>query len=808
MRILLSAIVLALLVSVGSAEVIRFPDDAGVVDVTKAPYNADNTGSDDATDAIQRAISDHVGSKHPRIIYLPAGTYRLSDTLFWRKFDDRRIPQAWGALLSMVGEDRERTILKLDDNLPDFNKPYTRAVLYTANVEGDSGNTAFYNHIRNLTIDVGNDNKNAIAIDWQSHNQGSLREVTLRAGRDSGAIGISLLRNAPGPHLIKNVAVDGFDWAIKTAPIPTYATWIEHLDLRNQRIGGIHIGDHSIAIRGLRSDLRVPVIASEPKSKSHLVLLDSTFTGGSAGVPAIDYHGSLLLRDVDASEASYGSLLRLGGQVQETGNRVEELAADAWKEGDPQTIYTLFNDSPASTLRLPVEETPGFIESDLSKWVNVADFGATPGRQDTSAAIQAAIDSTLPGAPNHGKTVLYLPPDPAGQNAYWVKDPIILRGSLKKIEGLSNRLQPMPGGAIERNREPLVRVEDVPSPFFIEDLEVNGTNFVTGFSIGKDAAGKQIIPVYTFTHAGKATLVLKRVTIAYRAEDGAGDVFVDDLVGGNHRFAPGQRAWLRHFNTEGYHDYKIRNDGATVWLFGHKTEWLAPDIHLDRGGKMEVLGGFYYPVKGTDPKHTAITVVDGDLAFSGKIYAWSSNATYSYLVRETQQGKTRMLPAAAFIGREAGWCVPLFRTGADTTTEGYEPPLDRSATGNLALGATVRASSAFHGPETAQYATDGDSVSDRSRWVSKNSSGTEWLEIDLNQPVTVARARLWFGTNGQAFRLLVPEGNGWKPLAEQSDKTSLESQVTFEPVTLSRLRVEFPDLSQTVRLFEVGLYAE
>lgn len=59
------------------------------IDVTQAPYNADASGSADATQAIQRAI-DAVGSSGGGVVYLPAGTYRLryansriSDSALW-----------------------------------------------------------------------------------------------------------------------------------------------------------------------------------------------------------------------------------------------------------------------------------------------------------------------------------------------------------------------------------------------------------------------------------------------------------------------------------------------------------------------------------------------------------------------------------------------------------------------------------------------------------------------------------------------------------------------------------------------------
>ena len=48
------------------------------IDVTKAPYHADNTGVADSQPAIQKAIAD---AQENDVVYLPAGTYRIDKTV-------------------------------------------------------------------------------------------------------------------------------------------------------------------------------------------------------------------------------------------------------------------------------------------------------------------------------------------------------------------------------------------------------------------------------------------------------------------------------------------------------------------------------------------------------------------------------------------------------------------------------------------------------------------------------------------------------------------------------------------------------
>jgi hypothetical protein len=49
-----------------------------LIDVTQAPYNADNTGTSDASSAIQAAIDAAASGE---VVYLPTGTYRIDSTL-------------------------------------------------------------------------------------------------------------------------------------------------------------------------------------------------------------------------------------------------------------------------------------------------------------------------------------------------------------------------------------------------------------------------------------------------------------------------------------------------------------------------------------------------------------------------------------------------------------------------------------------------------------------------------------------------------------------------------------------------------
>jgi len=157
-------------------EPIVFPADAGVIDVTKAQYNAKGDGKSDDSDAIQRAL-DGPPSKN-RIIYLPNGTYLMSHQIEFglsRRFHpDKKIhvrDPSHQRLTILQGQTRDKTIIKLADNCPEFQKtgiqpkeedigrPLVRGVVWT----GENVAQHFRNAIRNLTVDTGKGNPGAAA---------------------------------------------------------------------------------------------------------------------------------------------------------------------------------------------------------------------------------------------------------------------------------------------------------------------------------------------------------------------------------------------------------------------------------------------------------------------------------------------------------------------------------------------------------------------------------------------------------------------------------------------------------------------
>ena len=340
----------------------RFPADAGVLNVRD--FGAKGNGVDDDTRALQAAL-DAAGPDtgaafwQTQIVYLPAGNYIVSHTL-QRHYGSGK----FGSGLILVGNSRDSTILKLRDHAAGFtDQSAPRGVVMTTAklLDGSptsggkdytrkgEGNDAYENFVEHLTIDVGNGNPGAIGIDYLANNIGAVRDVTVRAPVDSGAIGIAMLRKWPGPALLQQVDVQGFDTGISVGNTE-YGITLDHVHLTGQRHIGLQNAGNAVAAADLVADAPTPVANTAP-----------------------------------------GGLVVLAGAVL----RPEEAAVSGVYQGSQ---WQKFPDAAAARL----EDAPAAPEEPVTAWVNVLRYaGPVPGDHDITHALHRALES--------GAATIYLP---------------------------------------------------------------------------------------------------------------------------------------------------------------------------------------------------------------------------------------------------------------------------------------------------------------------------------------------------------------------------------------------------------------
>jgi hypothetical protein len=587
-----------------------YPADGGIVDVTKPPYNAKGDGVADDTAAIQKALDDHPNAG--AIVFLPNGTYRVTDTLRWGKGPHGGMEYK---RTSLEGQTRDKAILKVADGTPGFGdaaKP--RAVLWT----GSKPAQRFSNAVRSLTIDTGT-NAGAIGAQFMANNQGTVRDVTIRG---NGPIGLDLgYTDENGPLLVKNVSVTGFAVGINCRTAVDSLT-MEDITLAKQTECGLRNAGQVLSVRNLTSDNAVPAVVNA-KGPSFLTLIDAKLTGGAADKPAIVNEAPLFARNVTA--AGYAKAL------ENTGGEGKPHAGLVIDEFTHHPAVSLFP-SAGKSLGLPVEDPPAIPEDDPAAWANVVTFGAGGNTyhkrdvKDDAPAFQKAIDS--------GATTVYVP-----RGFYVLHDTVRVRGKVRRVVFLGAQLV----GGDRIGDKPAFKIEDGDAPAVaIERMnETYGSHAKTWIA-----------------HATARTLVLRN-TICGRFEGTGGKVFIEDVCGGPFAFRK-QAVWARQLNqeTQGTH---VTNDGGTLWVLGYKTERGGTLLETVNGGKTEVLGCFAYATTGVSKepmfvvKDSAFAATMGEAAFGGN---------FPVLVRETRNGETKELGRKDAKSRYGiGALLPLYVSG-------------------------------------------------------------------------------------------------------------------------------------------------
>jgi hypothetical protein len=617
-----------------------FPPDSGMVNV-KTGFGAKGDGVSDDTEALQKAISSTVHHPKPgqgaRIIYFPAGTYMVSHTLIEQDLTGR-----WNSLLTLQGENRATTTIKLTDNNPLYQNSNTPTdVVELASQNGSKvggGNNAFDNNIFDLTIDVGRGNPGAVALNYMGNNYCALRNVALQASdpNHAGAVGLSMLRYAAGPCLMKNLVINGFDYGIKVAN-NEYSITFEDLDLINQRIYGIFNSRNVLSIRHLVSSNSVPVIFNQHEM-GLITLVGAILQGGSSTAVAIQNQGTLYASDVSSS-----------GYVSVLPDKSVRSPITEYVSG---TAVTQFG-SKTSSLHLPIEETPAFEDTDLQNWKSVAAYGADPrGVKDSADAIQSAIDS--------GATTVYFP-----TGVYVAAKPILVRGKVRMIEGFDSSINPM---------GELFSKDGSPAPLFKIQ---SGTSDVTINHMRIGAFFPDLPSSVIFVQQDSSRPLVLRDSIiggpptcvAYQnTSQGTGTLFVENMAAKPWQILFPQKVFARQFDVEG-NETKVINKGGTLWILGLKTEGGGTNIETDQGGSTELLGGLIYPVRKVPTENISFILNESRGSF---IYAVSNykppdrETTYKVQIEETRNGVKKSLMNDSLSSRgPQGKVMPLYSSGDD-----------------------------------------------------------------------------------------------------------------------------------------------
>lgn len=589
---------------------ISFPADGGVLDVRAFGAKPDDDVDDTA--AIQKALDAHPNGN--RITYLPPGKWIVRDTLKWPQ-GARGGQEQKRTILQGAG--KSLTVLELPDASPGFtDAAEPKALIWTGNKPAQR----FRNAVRDLTIAVGGGNAGAIGLQFNASNQGTIRNVTIRAAEGSGSIGLDMgFTDEIGPLLVRNLTVEGFELGISTK-WPVNSITFEHIRLRGQRHYGWRNYHQMIFVRGLDSESAVPALYNEKDSWGTVTLVDSRITGLNAGpkTPGILNERGAYFRNVDVS--GYARSVENADKGRDKGDIDGENHIT--EDTSHKQVTGVFHHIPDNTFatagkvtHLPVKDSPVIPWGDPAKdWANIVKFGADPtGESDASAALQAAIDS--------GARTIFLP---AGAR-FQFNGTVEIRGPVERIIGLE--------GVFHTDGRAVWKLVDDNHPRGLPDAEAVIIERASGSSGGYSIQVR---------HESKRSLVVSS-TIGIGVEGhGSGDIFLDDFCGNLNLQQPGQNAWCRQLNTE-HTGTMLRNNGGRLWILGMKTEKIGTIIETVNGGITDAAGIFIYSNQGWEEKVPAFIIHNSTATLAGINERNFNNHPVSLWVRETHGDETREL---------------------------------------------------------------------------------------------------------------------------------------------------------------------
>ncbi|HEY0307804.1 MAG TPA: glycoside hydrolase family 55 protein [Acidobacteriaceae bacterium] len=583
-----------------------FPAGSGVLNVHD--FGAKGDGKTDDTEAILKALAASGQSTgyswfHDKIVYLPDGTYLISAPLLKRYANG-----SFASGVVLLGESRAHTVLKLADHAQGYANPkQPRAMIYTSSQLLDrggpyggnkdypklgEGNDAYENFVENMTIETGQGNAGAIAIDYLASNLGALRNLNIVAEKGGALTGISMLRKWPGPAIVEHVSITGFDVGIDVENY-TYCMTLNNIHLEHQRVAGLRNHQNSLAVEALSVvEEGAPAVVND--APDGLIVL----VGGAL-------HGP-------------GSLIRNEGSIVMHGTQVEGFAATAGGIADRKLDGVLDGrkkwTAAESAWTLPVLTAPDVADSVAGRSVSIAQFGAVNGDDhDSSEAFEKAFAS--------GAATIYIP-----HGDYAIRQPIDVPASVQHVVGMNSTLKLSPGPGMTITDTGMLRAGAGTKPLLIERLALRAGHD----AFGVESNGPRDIVLRDIPTTGQYLLLRQRK---------GGRVFLDNTCCGGLRIAGQAPVVARQYDTEG-DGVRIHNDGAPLWILGIKTERQNLVAETVSGGRTEILGGLIYMViPNPVPSAPMFKLKDAAMTASFNEEAFAPGRNYEIYLSQERKGK-------------------------------------------------------------------------------------------------------------------------------------------------------------------------
>lgn len=603
----------------------------GILDVTKSPYNADNTGKTDATLAIQRALNE--GRDSLCVTYLPSGTYLVSDTLegISPNYKGPSMMMAsnrvhYAPILKGPSDPAARPVIKLADNAPGFSDPENAkpiihfwAVIGTPPNVYEKSNAHFSSQIMDINVDTNgkNGNAGAIGIDFLACERSTFQCVEINAEGSFAGIKHGL-GSGGGMHDL--TVIGGQYGAYLPVTQPTCS--LSHATFKGQTVACVY--------NNSRGPLIMPGSVFEPaagakavickggpgaRSSAGLALIDARIEMAEGSTePAILTDRSIYLNNVYMKNVGTLAVMKDAGEgyqqsgkadgwchVKEyAGNAVVEYSEKQAVDGEvvrPDVIYVdgerrLEPLADIAMDGITAESIPADLQSrhtwkglfpcfDTPGILNAWDYGVTPdGKSDQWAALQKAIDDA-----SEKDLPLFLP-----KGVYPISKTLDLRkntalvGAAQTATILTTFADPDANSESSfldpKNPQPIIRTDDV----------ADATTKIAFLRLTAEKSS------YAYLWRAGAESTIRAIFAGSEADNGPVAIYRGNgggryySAGLNDSLIDGTTQPLRFYHYQVQpHGAKIRN-ASNIDIFGQKYEGKSPVIDMSGCRNVRVFG--------------------------------------------------------------------------------------------------------------------------------------------------------------------------------------------------------------------------
>ena len=636
-----------------------------VVDVTKPPYNADNTGKVDCTAILCQALEDilereikavqdirqkllddprdnfRIGFENrkmngiptvifpedpppARILYFPAGTYLISDTITYSfenlcNLIDDHPGSDLNRFIRFKGEGMDKTVIKLQDNCRLFRYGEKRPMVSFARTR--FSNVNMMNSFEDITLDVGAGNTGAVGLRFSSSNTGKINHVTVRSSDPDHRGFAGILMDVRHQAYFKDIHIDGFEYGVHVTD--EWTAVFEDVEIKNTTRMGVFVNLGAIGMRNVTIDTFGGGVRCEHLGMLNMENLTVRHIGKRGGEGIRSYNAYLRLQNFTVKNFAYNLQNNFDTVFPHDGTYPFFTSTDR--------VWRLFP-CEENAVNLPVEPAPEYCwNGDRSIVAEVDDFGAVgDGVTDSTDAIRRAMQS--------GKSYIVF-----GEGRYLCSGEIEIPKTVKAVNFMYCDFATTPDFRESKDQGLFAITEDSDEMLFIED----------GFVFEKFYGFLRFI-----RHSARRDLCVSDLHVqtgaVYFTTVKGNKVYMDNVAstmgvfgGVGYGSTPcfrftGEKVWIRQFNPERSLDNVIAEEGTDFWVYGFKTEGPSgKGFTVHSGSRAEFLCG--HATIATDDGTPCVECIDSSVFAWFRTRGGGPHHQFTVAVREVQNGCERKL---------------------------------------------------------------------------------------------------------------------------------------------------------------------